>query len=155
MVASKSTAGANPVQIPAQTQASKALERRERYQGTLPFTQMPRLSALVAAPAGELHVELVAERGVDGADWLRGNIRGVLPLTCQRGLHPFEWTCDVAVELRLVFSEDEEERLLKDCEPYLVRDDQLPLREMVEDEVLLALPMMARCDDPDCIERLK
>ncbi|MBI3171455.1 MAG: DUF177 domain-containing protein, partial [Hydrocarboniphaga effusa] len=90
----------------------------------------------------------------EGAGWLRGKISGVLALTCQRGLHPFDWVCEVPLSLRLVFSEVEEEQLLKDCEPYLVRDDQLPLREVVEDEVLLSLPIVTRCDDPDCIKRL-
>lgn len=151
MVSSKSSTGG----IPAQVLASKALKRREVYAGALPFKQMPRLAALMAEPVGELKAELEAERDFEGAGWLRGKISGVLPLTCQRGLHPFDWVCEVPLSLRLVFSELEEEQLLKVCEPYLVRDDQLPLREVVEDEVLLSLPIVARCDDPDCIERLK
>ncbi len=154
MAASKSTAGANPPQIPARVQASKALKRQEIYAGALPFKQMPRLAALLAEPLGELRVELQAERDFEGVGWLRGKISGVLPLSCQRGLHPFGWLCELPLSLRLVFSEVEEEQLLKDCEPYLVRDDQLPLREVVEDEVLLSLPIVARCDDPDCIRRL-
>lgn len=133
---------------------SKALKRHEVYAGVLPFKQMPRLAALVAEPAGQLQVELEADRDSEGAGWLRGKISGVLPLTCQRGLHPFDWLCEVPLSLRLVFSEAEEEQLLKVCEPYLVHDDQLPLREVVEDEVLLALPIVARCDDPECIRRL-
>ncbi len=151
MASPKSTAAG----IPALICASKALNRRERYQGALPLKQMPRLAAVLVEPDGELKAELQAERDSEGAGWLRGKISGVLPLTCQRGLHPFDWGCDVAVMLRLVFSEEEEERLLKDCEPYLVRDDQLPMREVVEDEVLLALPIVARCDDLNCIDRLK
>lgn len=150
MVSSTSAAGG----IPAQVLASKALKRRETYVGVLAFGQMPRLTALLADAAGELRAELYAERDDEGAGWLRGQISGVLPLTCQRGLHAFDWMCNVPLSLRLVFSEAEEEQLLKLCEPYLVRDDQLPLREVVEDEVLLSLPIVARCEDPECIKRL-
>lgn len=150
MAVLKSAAGG----IPAQVLASKALRCRESYAGVLPFKQMTRLAALVAEPAGELKAELEAERDGEGAGWLCGKISGVLPLTCQRGLHPFDWVCEVPLSLRLVFSEVEEEQLLKVCEPYLVHDDRLPLREVVEDEVLLALPIVARCDDPDCLKRL-
>ena len=100
-------------------------------------------------------MDLEAAKDRSGAVWLSGAIRGELSLTCQRGLHPFAWTCDLKPQLRLVASEAEEERVLKDCEPYLVQDDVLPLRELVEDEVLLALPMMPRCDDADCLKRLK
>lgn len=151
--ASPTTAKA-PSGIPASIQASKALKRRELYAGSLPLALMTRLAALLADASSDLKVELEASRDADGAGWLRGDIRGLLTLTCQRGLHPYDWRCDLPVALRLVTSEAEEERLLETCEPYLVREDSLPLRELVEDEVLLALPMMPRCDDQNCIKSL-
>jgi uncharacterized protein len=44
-----------------------------------------------------------------------------------------------------VHSEAEERRLLHDCEPLLVEDDTVPLHEVVEEEVLLAIPIAPRC----------
>ena len=140
--------------IPLRVKASQAVSRREAFTGSVPLARLPRLAATLAETAGELHVELQATRDDEGQDWLHGEIRGRLPLTCQRGLHAFPWDCDVALSLALVGSESEEQKLLKDAESYLVRDDELPLRDLVEDEVLLALPMMPRCDDPDCVKRL-
>jgi len=140
--------------IPLRVKASQAASRHQAFTGRLPFAKLPRLAATLADPAGELHVELQATRDEEGQDWLHGEIRGRLALTCQRGLHPFDWDCDVALSLALVGSETAEAKLLKDTEPYLVEDDELPLRDLVEDEVLLALPMMPRCDDPDCVKRL-
>ena len=140
--------------IPRQVSATKAIAARQRFTGTLQLSHLPRLVAQLADPAGGLEVDLEAARDRLGAVWLSGEISGELSLTCQRGLHPFNWRCALKPQLRLVASEAEEERVLKDCEPYLVQDDVLPLRELVEDEVLLALPMMPRCDDPDCLKRL-
>ena len=140
--------------IPLRVKASQATARHQAFAGSLPLAKLPRLAAMLTDPAGELHVELQATRDEEGQDWLHGEIRGRLPLTCQRGLHPFEWPCDVALSLALVESEAAEERLLKDTESYRVEDDQLPLRDLVEEEVLLALPMMPRCEDPDCVQRL-
>src|SRR5688572_21885851 len=140
--------------IPLRVKASQAVSRHEAFTGVVPLAKLPRLAATLADPAGELHVELQAMRDEEGQDWLHGEIRGRLPLTCQRGLHGFEWNCDVALSLALVESETDEEKLLKDTESYRVEDDELPLRELVEEEVLLALPMMPRCEDPDCVERL-
>lgn len=140
--------------IPQHVSAARAIAGRQRFAGQLVVKQLPRLAIEVADTGGRLEIEL--EAGKEGGEsWLRGAIRGDLMLTCQRGLHPFGWTCDVKLVLRLVTTEAEEERLLKDFEPYLIRDDRLPLRELVEDEVLLALPMMPRCDDPDCAKRLR
>ena len=146
---------ANAAGIPLHASAAKALASRQRFAGSLPVAQLPRLGALLADRDGSLEVDLAAEKEPGGAAWLRGGIRGQLSLTCQRGLHPFTWALDLRTDLRLVTSEAEEERVLKDCDPYLVQEDRLPLRELVEEEVLLALPMMPRCDDPDCVERLK
>jgi uncharacterized protein len=140
--------------IPLRVKASQAVSRHEAFNGSLPLAKLPRLAAVLAETSGALQVELQATRDGEGQDWLHGEIRGRLPLTCQRGLHAFPWDCDVALSLALVDSEAEEQKRLKDGESYLVQDDELPLRDLVEDEVLLALPMMPRCEDPDCLKRL-
>ena len=140
--------------IPLRVKASQAASRHEAFAGSVPLAKLPRLAASLVEDSGALQVELQATRDGEGQDWLHGEIRGRLPLTCQRGLHEFDWNCDVALSLALVGSEAEEEQLLKDTESYLVEDDELPLRDLVEDEVLLALPMTPRCEDPDCVNRL-
>jgi len=141
--------------IPHHVQASKALARGELYEGVIPLQQLPRLSEQLAEAKGGLEVSLHAGKDEQGQAWLKGTVRGTLKLPCQRGLHPFDWRCDVEMALRLVSTEAEEQRLLKECEPYWVQNDELPLRELVEDEVLLALPMTARCEDPDCVTRVR
>lgn len=140
--------------IPLRVSASQAVSRREAFSGSVPLAKLSRVAAIVAESAGSLQVELQATRDEEGQDWLHGEIRGRLPMTCQRGLHPFEWDCDVALSLCLVKTEAEEERRLKECEAYRVQDDVLPLRDLVEEEVLLALPVAPRCEDPDCLKRL-
>lgn len=141
--------------IPKQVGATKAIATRQRFVGRLELAQLPRVAAQLADQAGSLEVDLEAGKDGAGQAWLTGGVRGELSLTCQRGLHPFPWACDVQTRLRLVASESEEERAMQEAEAYLVRDDALPLREVVEDEVLLALPIVPRCDDPDCLKRLK
>lgn len=143
----------NAAGIPKAVGAAKAIAGRHSFAGRLPFAQMPRLAEQLSGRDGGLEVSLDVGKDAAGA-WLTGTIDGDLSLTCQRGLHPFTWPCHLQPRLRLVTSEAEEERVLKETEPYLVQDDQLPLRDLVEDEVLLALPMMPRCDDPDCVKKL-
>ena len=145
-----STAG-----IPKQVAAAKAIATRQRFVGTLPLAQLPRLGAELADKSGGVEVDLEAGKDGAGLAWLTGTISGELSLTCQRGLHPFAWPCRVDTRLRLVASEAEEERAMPEVEAWLGEDDHLPLREVVEDELLLALPIVPRCEDPDCVKRLK
>jgi uncharacterized protein len=140
--------------IPKSIGAAKAISGRQSFAGQLAFAQMPRLAVQLASKDGGLDVTLEAGRDKTGA-WLTGKIDGELSLVCQRGLHPYTWPCHLEPRLMLVSSEAEEARAMQGSEPYLIQDDQLPLRELVEEEVLLALPMMPRCDDPECVNRLK
>ena len=140
--------------FPEHVEVTHALKVGARYAGALPVSRLPRLKAAVASADTELNVDLQFDRDGEGRAWLRGSIKGALTLTCQRGLHPYSWAFDLHPELRLVASEADEARLLKDCDPCFVENDRLPLREQIEDEVLLALPMTPRCDDPDCVRGL-
>src|SRR5687768_12044404 len=110
--------------IPLRVKASLAVSRHQAFTGIVPLAKLPRLAASLAEPVGDLHVELQATRDGEGQDWLHGEIRGRLPLTCQRGLHVFEWDLDVALSLALVASEAEEEEQLKNTEAYQVLDDE-------------------------------
>ncbi len=131
--------------IPQKISASKALARRERYEGKLPLAGFTRLEGLLAADTGDIQVTLAASADEAGHAHLNGMLSGALRLNCLRCLKPFDWALHAPLGLRLVKTEAEEVQALHECEPYLVQDDELPLRDIVEDELLLALPMMPRC----------
>lgn len=136
--------------LPLHAKVSSALNREASYAGSLPVSRLERLKAAVADPDTDLQVELQIRRDKTRAPKLEGRVRGELMMICQRCLKPFPLSLDAGIDLRLVFNEDEENRVLKDAEPYLVEDDQLPFHAIVEEEVLLALPFSARCERDDC-----
>ena len=85
-----------------------------------------------------------------GPPHLAGTVMGGVTLICQRCMLPYVQPLAIDVDLRPVSSEAEEARLLRDADPYLLSDEQLPLHAIIEDEVLLALPMAPHCERPDC-----
>ena len=131
--------------IPVQISASRALARDERYAGPVDAAGLDRLSDL--SPEG-LSADLRIWTDSARRRWIEGRVAGVVKLECRVCSEHFSWSLDAPVKLALAMSEEEEERLMADCEPLLVHDDSLMLHEIVEDEVLLALPMMPRC--PAC-----
>ncbi len=136
--------------LPLYARVSSALAREATYAGQLPIARLSRLIATLDEPSGELEVDLHLGRDASRAPRLTGRVRGALGLVCQRCLRSFQWPLEAAIDLRLVFNEEEETRVLKDCEPYLVTDDTLPLHAIVEEEVLLAMPIAPRCGLDDC-----
>lgn len=131
--------------LPVQISASRALARDERYAGPVDTAALDRLSEL--SPQ-DLSAELRIWTDTARRRRIEGRVAGVLQLECRVCSERFSWSLDAPVRLALAMSEEEEERLMADGEPLLVRDDSLMLHEIVEDEVLLALPMMPRC--PAC-----
>jgi uncharacterized protein len=135
--------------IPQRVKATVAVAHRSIWEGRLAVAKLPRLAANLADPGGELGMRLEAGTDAAGAPQLRGRITGELGLVCQRCMKPFLWSLQTEVHLRLVKSEAEEKRLLYECEPWLVEDDSLQLQTVVEEEVLLALPIAPRCSNCD------
>ncbi|MGH8541089.1 MAG: YceD family protein [Stenotrophobium sp.] len=131
--------------IPQKVRASTAVKHQQHYAGAVAVNTLPRLVEALAGGDGELQVDLLARKSA-GYPALTGTVGGTVMLNCRRCGQAYASPLDLKVDLRLVQSEEEEARLWKDCEPYWVQDDTLLLREVVEDEVLLALPMLPRCD---------
>lgn len=131
--------------IPQRVKASASVTRGSAWSGAIPVARLPRVAAAVTGPEGQVHAELQAGRDSGGGATLKGRICGELRLVCQSCMKPFSWPLQAELELRLVSSEAEEKRLLHECEPLLVEDDTLHLHTLVEEEVLLALPLAPRC----------
>ncbi|MCC2657700.1 MAG: hypothetical protein K0Q76_2808 [Panacagrimonas sp.] len=131
--------------IPAQVSASRAVAREERYAGPVDPAGLDRLAEFEPR---DISAELQVRVDVGRQGWLEGQVSGCLHLECRVCSERFAWSLNAPVRLALAMNEEQEERLMEQGEPVLVREDCLPLHQIVEDEVLLALPMMPRC--PTC-----
>lgn len=119
--------------------AGKASYRE--YRGDLSIVGMTRLAeSLQDTDVPELQVRLSLGRDAGGVRCLEGSLQGVLHLTCQRCLGRMEFPVASTFRLALVHSEAEAERLAEGYEPLLLETDRLVVRDVVEDELLLALP---------------
>ncbi len=121
--------------------------------GDWPGLDLQRLSDSQSTPQDSLpHAvqwRAIGERRISaGASpqlWLQLSAQTTVWLTCQRCLQPFEHRLDVHQRLR--FARDEAEAEALDAE---TEDDVLALRrwfdlrELVEDELILALPLVPR-----------
>lgn len=116
----------------------------------MPIAALPRLPALLAEPTGE--VEYVLEGGVDGqgVHYLRGRVRATVILLCQRCLQPMAWPVDAGLRLGLVSGTAAGPELPEDYEPYEWPGGVVEIASLVEDELLLALPIVARHAALEC-----
>ncbi len=125
-------------------------ERGVRLSGALTPEALERLGPLLASTRGSIAVDL--EFGIDagGHRVLTGNVVAELRLECQRCLAPMDLRVEHEVRLALVGSLDEAARLSADYEPLLCGEEPRKLADLVEDELLLALPQVPRHAEEAC-----
>ncbi len=91
--------------------------------------------------------EVRNEAGGAGQVWLHLKVEVSLPLTCQRCLTPADIPIVFDRSYRFVGSEEEAEAQDAEAqEDVLVLGAEFSLPELIEDEVLMALPLIARHD---------
>lgn len=115
----------------------------QRLDGAIPLAQLPRLGLLNHAE-GDANIALLAGVDKQGVHYLKGEIQADIELDCQRCLGPLHLPILVKVALGLVRSETEIESLSDAYEPLVATDSGVIIADVVEDELLLALPQIPR-----------
>ncbi len=129
--------------IPVKLKARNAVAKRVALVGSVPIAELPRLVEALASAEGELQIRLQFAEHHTALGRVTGTITGNLWLTCQRSMEPFLWPLSAQFDWALVGDEEHEEKLLADTDPVMLEDENLLLRQSLEDEVLLTLPLMA------------
>jgi len=141
--------------VPETLDAWRMVAARRRFDGQVPLAELTRLQGLVADTEGECHYSL--EFGSDDilrVSYVELTIDTALPLICQRSLQRFLLPVKMVQKLGLIRDEDEESSLPEDFEALLVPEDgQLAPLELIEDELVLAVPVVPLSPDGEAVDR--
>lgn len=121
-----------------------------QIKGSLRLADMERLAERILDPKED--VEVQAEFGIlDGRGYMKGRVTGTLYVECQRCLQPLRM--DIAHEFKLGMIESEAEipLLREDEEPLITSGDEMALADIIEDELLLLLPMVPAHPAGECV----
>jgi uncharacterized protein len=128
----------------------RAVEAGAEYAGSLPLARMPRLRESLREANGEAVYRLAFLRDLEGRGVLAGEIDALLVLTCQRCLGAMELEVKASIDLALVSGLDECRLLPEDLDPLLVTQESIRLPDLIEDELLLALPQIPMHEPGEC-----
>ncbi len=121
-------------------------ERPIALEGDLAPSALPRLREALASGEGRLHFRISARLDRRRRKVVSCIIEGFAFLTCQSTLEAFRH--GISIDDRLVLVDDESElppiEEESDAEDYMVADGPLDVLGLVEDAVLLSLPMVPR-----------
>ncbi len=115
------------------------VEKRRQFKGALSLSKMLRLQDVLLNQEGEARFELKFER--DGrVAAVTGLVEAELELQCQCCLGSIPWPVKSRVRLGVVRTIDEADRLPESYEPLLLEEETIPLADIVQEELLLAIP---------------
>ena len=118
--------------------------------GIVALSKMKRLTASLASDTETVEAQLDFGRDAQGIRFVRGSIKGKLPLTCQRCMETVYYPVEHAVSLGMIIREEQVDKLPDVYDPLLIDSPTLSLTALIEDELLLALPIVALHADDDC-----
>jgi uncharacterized protein len=131
---------------------------QDESSGSVEASALGRLDDVLFDQQGQVRYVLRGSRDARNRPLIEVELTGDLNLQCQRCLGKLEYSLAVRNVLRVVLQgEEPDESDLEDPEAPDVIDAnaQLPVTELIEDEVLLSLPLAPRHAEGVCESRLQ
>jgi len=137
----------------------KAAAQGEAYRGDVPLAGLSRLASLVETGqlsasqgpgGGQAAYRLEFQRDESGRAVVEGSVRGQLRLRCQRCTEGYDLAVDAGFKLAVVEGLDEAERLPPEYDPLLLEEPLIRPRDLIEDELILAVPTIPRHAEGAC-----
>jgi uncharacterized protein len=131
--------------LPERVDARRLAAQGTRLSGELPVAALPRLTEIFTDVQP---VTVAIDFSLpEGRVTLRGRLQGRVTATCQRCLQPV--TFDVTSDFE--YLPEDEQVAVTALEPVsLERESPLDLLELIEDEILLACPMVSMHPEGQC-----
>lgn len=146
--------------IPDLIDERSAAEQGASYAGHIPVSDLDRLleisaeggdEAAVTGPA--LGAEVALRFFEDESRWVHvyGRVEYAVRLQCSRCLEPVDSQGDIEIDGMVVSDDDQAAGVPRQFEPTISGENGLDARELVGDEILLALPQAIHCDRSSCL----
>jgi len=130
-----------PPRPPQFIEPARLADEAETISGKLGIEGMQRLQALVSEPEAQVEYTLSFARDERGFIVISGEFATVLTLRCQRCLEPLPVSLQKAIRIGWVTGVEDVRRLPADLEPMLAPGTRIALKDLIEEEILLGLPM--------------
>ncbi len=120
---------------------------------SIPLAELPRVSHELTGKDGDAqgHIRFSRQLGQAVADL---DVSARPEVVCQRCMQPMRWVVKVKSRIALVSDYDAADRVPEGLEVFLVEGDSVSVRDLVDEEIMLALPNVPRHEDgSECAER--
>ena len=138
--------------LPRFIDARKLAQQGGELRGVVPVVELERLPQGDSENEQAIGLELFLTKDDQGHLTVTGTIKGEVTLECQRCLSDLKYRVSSSVNVAIVSDEEKAKQLPKSIDPWLVTDASADLYSLIEEEILLSLPMVAYHEQP-CIDQ--
>lgn len=128
--------------LPDRVDAQRMAQMHRVFEGELPLSRMQRLAQGLASTQGSVRYVLAFDRDRSGLVTVDLHAEAELSLICQRTLDRFGFPVVLDQRFGVIATEAGEAGLPADHEPLLSDDGMLDPVAVIEDELILALPLV-------------
>lgn len=123
---------------------------RERIEGSLQIDSFDRLQDVLLENEGELKYSLSFDFDESGTCVIECIIDARLIFECQRCFKPVAINIHTSSLLGVANDKNEFEALAKEYEPLQLDEESISIKELIEDELLLAIPIAPLHAEDEC-----
>lgn len=127
--------------IPRTVDARKLAQKDAVIEGNVIISSLDRLSELAHNQSDAIAVAFAFDIDDHGYIVIQGKIKSEIALTCQRCLEPVALPIDMSVNVAVVRNQDAAKQLPKSLDPWIVESESADLFELIEEEILLEVPI--------------
>jgi uncharacterized protein len=140
--------------LPLKVDPFRFAENGLSLSGFLLIKELPRLCSSLYSDEGEVNADLAFGIDEEGIRYVKGHLEAQLTLQCQRCLESFKYEIIADFLSGVVHTEKEALQLPERYDPLIVTDGSLILRDMIEEELIVSLPIVSMHDAKQCKTKL-
>jgi uncharacterized protein len=140
--------------LPKQINPIQLADHQKTLKGEINLSDMARLMELVCGKPGAARIDLCFGRDALGYLYMRGSIKAEFKVICQRCNSPMPLNLNIVIDVSPVRTDKEALALPKHYDPLLLTDDTLSLITIIEEEILLSIPMVPKHSPEECKVKL-
>jgi uncharacterized protein len=141
--------------LPTTLDVRKAGVRGVTVSGTLKPLDLKRFRPILAADDGSIRAQLTFSRDEENRYLITVEVDAEVAVTCQRCLELMPDSVSSENTLAVVWTDEQAQHLPRHLDALIVGEEGCNLWELVEDELILALPSYSYHEAKDCNEVLK
>lgn len=140
--------------IPPYVDTRKVFLQVGKLIGTIEFGRLERFQECLLENEGNVQIELEFSTNKSKQRLITGKLLAPISVACQRCLEAVQIELEESFALALVRKEADIEKLEDSLDPWLCEDHKLDVSALIEEQLLLCLPLVNTHDDKNCLDSL-